>query len=348
MKDHVLVFIPGILGTELRYKGPGRLGALEEIPVWTEDVGVLFDTLASRPEYLHFRTTLITGKILKRLHFKFVKEIEVYGPLLEFFATLAYKENEDFLPFAYDWRKTNAESAALLASELRTRFPSDLPLKFVAHSMGGIIVRLMLSQSSNADLLKRTRGFIQIGVPARGSSKAFKTLKHSPTFNALFDSLLSYKQHLNPELHARLLSALNSFPSLFELMPPDSERIAVTKIDLSYPALNKGFWPDLPDAMLAHARTIHDQLGSCDIPCALAIYSADITTDRDYLVDDQFVFQRVERTVIGDGTVSVASAIMGTSLERRHVVTGGIPHDKLPNHRPQVWSILKRELADGQ
>lgn len=348
MKDHLLVFVPGILGTELIYKGKGPFGALVEEPVWTENASILFDTLASRPERLRASTPLSTGSILNQVGFKYLKKIDLYGPLLHFLVDqLGYVADKSFLPFAYDWRQTNITSANILALTLRTRFPGDLPIKFVAHSMGGVVVRLLLSNPANLDLKKRTSGFVQIGVPVRGSSKAFKTLKHSPNFGIVFNYLLSINSHMDPRLYARLMLSLNSFPSLFELMPPDSERIAVMSTDSSFPALHKDFWLDLPDREMrfASVRQVQKQLSADTVPHSLVIYSVDIQTERDYLVDETFVFtNRVERFVVGDGTVSVGSATLGANESELHTIAGGIEHDKLQNDSNQVWSLLRKEL----
>ena len=346
MKDHVLVFVPGILGSELFYNGPSRNGNLLKQAVWTGDVAALFDTLAFSPELLHINTPLTVGKILDRLRLSWVKRIDVYRPLLEFFvAQLGYTPEVDFFPYAYDWRQTNTFSADLLATTLRSRFSEDLPIKFVVHSMGGVIVRLLLSNGINQDLVARTRGFVQIGVPARGSSKAFRTLKHSPAFGGLFDHLLSLMHRMDPALHTRLLSVLNSFPSLFELMPPESEHIAVNEADYSYSALYKSFWPTVRDAELDSVRRVQMQLSSPPLSCSLAIYSSDVVTERDYLVDENFVFRNVvQRVVRGDGTVSIGSAILGIDAAKCFVVEGGVPHDKLPNDGKRVWRVLKEEL----
>ena len=80
------------------------------------------------------------------------------------------------------------------------------------------------------------------------------------------------------------------------------------------------------------------------MPCIVSIYSVDLRTDRDYLIDHHFKVLRKSRTVLGDGTVSAASAALGTALEKRYEVHGGVKHDNLPCD-PRVLEIVTKELG---
>ncbi len=77
-------------------------------------------------------------------------------------------------PFAYDWRRDITLSAKLLAAEVGDaldRFP-DQPVRLVAHSMGGLVVRKMIADHPQLwdRICARDGGrFLMLGTPNRGS-----------------------------------------------------------------------------------------------------------------------------------------------------------------------------------
>ncbi|SOD91503.1 Lecithin:cholesterol acyltransferase [Streptomyces sp. Ag109_G2-15] len=99
---------------------------------------------------------------------------------------------EAVAPFAYDWRLAVSYNGALLARAARahlTRWreraaatlgrraaggPGQARLVFVAHSMGGLVVRAALEQ--DPELAADTRTVITVGTPFLGSAKAVLAL----------------------------------------------------------------------------------------------------------------------------------------------------------------------------
>jgi pimeloyl-ACP methyl ester carboxylesterase len=346
MKDHLLVFIPGIMGTELFYSGRGKYLDKVTEPVWNEDCASLWHTLNTSPERLQITTDLQPGNVLRHLQFLRVKR-PVYGPLLSFVTEqLNYEAGVDFVAFGYDWRQSNRVTAAKLAHFLREKLADSLKkVKLITHSMGGVIARLLLATDKHRDVADKVTSLIQIGTPVRGSSRAYLTLKEGPRFGGICDFLVSMKKHVEPQICDRLNTTLRSLPSLFELLPHGTDKILLTQTGESYAALDKRVWPLMSDEVLESHVETHAMIRKGRAPFIISIYSVDILTDSLYLLDPDLA--KVEATVPlrGDGTVLTASAALDTSLENCHPISDAITHDALPNY-PKVLQFLKAELED--
>ncbi len=347
MKDHTLFFVPGILGTELFYEGPGLFKEQVTEPVWTEDLSSLWDTMAKSPGRLHRSIPLLPGKVLRSI------KLLPHFPLTDFYdriyrhltKTLSYSDNADLIMYGYDWRQSNITTAARLAIKVRALSEQNQGrLKFIAHSMGGLIVRLMLADPANTDIAKMTTCFIQIGTPVRGSSKAFHTLKKSPTFNSIFDAITRLLWTLDPITYKNFMDSLQSFESLFELFPPDTEQIVSTRADDHLCALDQTLWPMLDKTSLDRIRQIQTQMRSISLRCLVTIYSSGVPTEREYIVDRNLRIIDYGVPVWGDGSVSVASAALNAEPANCRHLKEDIEHDALPNH-DIVLKLLDTELS---
>jgi pimeloyl-ACP methyl ester carboxylesterase len=131
-------------------------------------------------------------------------------------------ERETFFPFAYDWRADNRSSADDLAHFIRSSPAiNGKRLRFIAHSMGGIVARLLLHE--HKDLQSRTDILFQIASPIGGSAAAFAALKGKPELTFFLRLLL----FLNPKCKTDLDKTIITFPSLYQLLPaPDKTVIA--------------------------------------------------------------------------------------------------------------------------
>ena len=210
--------------------------------------------------------------------------------------------------------------------------------------MGGVVARLLLSELKYREVAQKISALVQIGTPVRGSSRAYLTLKEGPQFSGLSGLLLGLKKRLSPYEYHLLLTSLGTFPSLFELVPHDIDKILLTSNGESYSALDKRAWPLLADTLLRGYTDIHTMIRGSSTPCISSIYSVDIATHWHYVVDRDFVHVEDKISMNGDGTVLVASAELGTDAGKCHQIYGKIQHDDLPNHS-KVWEILKSEVA---
>src|SRR5690606_21388689 len=123
----------------------------------------------------------------------------------------ALSRHATVVPFAYDWRRANAKSAAaldrFLAENPTTRAAERVTL--VAHSMGGLVA-LLLAQDSGARYPSREKvaKVVTLGTPYLGSVQSVAT-----AFRGM--GLLPHARLTGGDLQ-RLM---NSFPSSYEMLP---------------------------------------------------------------------------------------------------------------------------------
>ena len=343
MNKHVVVFVPGMLGSELIFEGSGpTLRPIHE-PVWSGDFAVLIKTLTSSPERLHLPNPLSTGRVIRQVKPPGVPPRSVYAKLLDRLEATGYKNGISLFPFPYDWRLSNVLTARNLALFVRSMIPDGAKISYITHSMGGLIVRIMLSSTENDDIKSRTASLIQIGIPALGSSKAFYTLQKEPSFGGLMQFLLKVNSHVRPDAYHRLLDAVRTFDSLYELLPHDTERFLVSMADENYNAFDNRFWSTERASKLPVVGDVHKQVRAFSFPPLLTIYSDDIETDKYYQVDINFKVEGTYGCVNGDGTVSVSSAVHGSILQRRYALQRRVLHDDIQNH-PDALALIESEL----
>jgi CHAT domain-containing protein/pimeloyl-ACP methyl ester carboxylesterase len=145
---------------------------------------------------------------------------DFYGDFIDYLGTSHRVE-----PFHYDWRLSVQDSAERLAERLLTHLPDceakRQPLRFIAHSMGGLVVRAMFSLYP--DIWRRFQAlpgsrFVMLGTPNAGSYEAVRWLTGwNPTLGKL--SWLDVTHDT-----AGLVNIVNRFPGLLELLPSDTEQ----------------------------------------------------------------------------------------------------------------------------
>src|SRR5574343_1495182 len=152
---------------------------------------------------------------------------QFYGPLVEFLA-----RSHQVKIFPYDWRYSVRKAAARLAVTLEPLVSqaerSGQPLRLVAHSMGGLVVRSMIADGgAGSALWKRiTRlpdsRFLMLGTPNLGSYEAVRWLTgFNPTQSKL--SLLDITQNTDD-----IINLVSRYAGLLELLPfaPDDPDFA--------------------------------------------------------------------------------------------------------------------------
>jgi len=165
---------------------------------------------------------------------------ESYGELIQFLA-----QTHDVRPFAYDWRESlriSAERLLLLMSAAQLEAAStDQPLRIIAHSMGGLVVRAMLAMPEGQTLWKRMRAhpgsrFIMLGTPNGGShAMASMLIGRDALVKKL--AMLDLKND-----YAQLMKTVVGFDGVLQLLPHNGS------IDLYQQASwQKLFHHDVPD-----------------------------------------------------------------------------------------------------
>ncbi|HSC64497.1 MAG TPA: CHAT domain-containing protein [Caldimonas sp.] len=112
----------------------------------------------------------------------------LYGDLIERLA-----DSHEVIPFAYDWRRPVEDEARRLGeavdAALSARATSQLPVRIVAHSMGGLVARTMAIEKPETWQRMMARDgarFLMLGTPNGGSWSPMQTLSGDDTFgNAL-------------------------------------------------------------------------------------------------------------------------------------------------------------------
>ena len=134
----------------------------------------------------------------------------------------ALKEKNNVVPFPYDWRVSIVDAAYKLAEDLEERMKiSSQPIRLLAHSMGGLVVHAMFSDSKLKETWKKLMNrpgarVIFLGTPFKGShmipsvflkkNKAFKTLHRLDLTNSSKD----------------ILNIIKEYTGLLQLLPVDA------------------------------------------------------------------------------------------------------------------------------
>ncbi len=149
----VVFVLPGIMGSELRANGKD---------VWLNYWRLFQGEMASIA--IDAPNVQVTGLVSS-----------YYRALCRFLA-----DSHEVIPFGYDWRRSIKEASGQLATEVsRVVERTDQPIRFIAHSMGGLVVRRFIQDRPDLwDRLCQRDGarFVMLGTPNRGSFDMVATL----------------------------------------------------------------------------------------------------------------------------------------------------------------------------
>jgi pimeloyl-ACP methyl ester carboxylesterase len=230
MPSVFLVFVPGIMGTEL-WTAPARTGKC----VWQERIQTIAQTLLLEPWMLDGHRILFPGQVFSGRRFG-------YEPLFQFLKSHGYKEGSSFLPFGYDWRQPTSASGVHLSGVLKDQIGlNDSQLVLIGHSMGCLVIRAALSELTNAGI--SVAKVIELAPPHRGCSKAFRQLHQFPNVHPLVDALRAWWLNTFAWIDDAYASLTRSLSGLWDLLPPENEDILVSQTvgtPQSYAALD---WP---------------------------------------------------------------------------------------------------------
>lgn len=259
--------------------------------------------------------------------------VKATGLLADGYAALCehLQGSHEVMPFPYDWRQSLEETAEALRMELDRVLPLaervNQPVRLLAHSMGGLVVRTMLltdAGRSTWERLCRHPGarFVMLGTPNRGSFAIPAMLMGR---DALVKKLALVDLR---STHAHLLATIAAFDGVLNLLPhddgadffdqahwealleadaPETRGLFGSGVESSK---SVGFRWALPDAAaLAKARALAKQLGTQRLDPARMAYVAgsapetacDVRIDRDAPRGRRV---RVMATRRGDGRVT--------------------------------------------
>jgi pimeloyl-ACP methyl ester carboxylesterase len=307
-----LVLVPGIMGSELRLNRIDSTGVRRDDLVWGEDASVVWNTLSREPELLSAQD-LVATKVIHSIRTSgalWSKNTPIYGPLIDFCCAkkgLNLKDGRTFRQFAYDWRLDLITTASSLDNFVQ-KLPD--PVFIVAHSMGGLITRLMLNLKLSG--ASKVKGVFQIASPVAGSSKAYISLKNRLDLGSIPNLLLNFSQRLHTGLNGRLREAIGNMDALYQLLPPSSYPILLTRGGTQLAATDVRGWVKSYQPFITAAGNVHKVLATVPSVPIKCVYAVDIDTDWMLQIDDGWNILARKQTALGDGTVICASASAGS------------------------------------
>jgi hypothetical protein len=363
-----VIFVPGIMGSTLIKTGLDKHGKEICKYVWSADLGINKDILGNNPDLLK-EENVIPKEVIKKItlvrkydestrgtdkiksiflgavgSFRGIKkELVLYGDLIDFCLSkdvgLGLKDNHNFFTFPYDWRMCNMRTAEIMRDYIYKIDPEKKKeIIFIAHSMGGVIARLLLD--NYPDIKSRTITLIQIASPMKGSAKAYYTLKVRPVINEYFDPVWVWEHRRHPDIAHRLMSVINEFSSIYQLLPPGDRPTMYDSDGEPYYALDSNAWINCN--CIEQARVVHEILKKnidYDVKC---LFSCGLKTVMQYKIDEYFNIDGTEeQSSKGDGTVLCSSAYaFSTKDQRREVIDVEADHNGICKSK-EMLKMLK-------
>ena len=245
-----VVFIPGTLGTELHARDGELLWPpkLHETQFGYGRLDQLLDE------------GVVPGAIIRK-----VACVGIYDALFDQFDELGFKPGgtgKRLYAFPYDWRLDLETTAQALAAQLdAVHLDGATEIHLVAHSMGGLVTRLVIESKTYAarPWLASIRSFISLAVPHKGAPLALARVLG-------LDSAMGLSK-----ADFRRLTSDRRYPSGYQLLPAPGEEAcwnqsdaALAEVDIydDTAAAELGLDPEL----MARTRYVHASLDEAEPP----------------------------------------------------------------------------------
>jgi triacylglycerol esterase/lipase EstA (alpha/beta hydrolase family) len=251
-----VLFVPGTLGSILTTPGG------EE--VWPPTATEVAFGYKRKKKLL--QDDLIVGDIVRE-----VSCFDVYKPLLDTFAAMGFKETgtgDRLHLFPYDWRRDLETLADRLAARLDAIPAAATSIAIVAHSMGGLVSRLML-EAGKFDAkpwFKKIDAFMTLGTPHLGAPLALARVLG-------LDSSLGISA-----ADFREIAADPRYPSGYQLLPAPGEAACwdikaggtLRELNIYDPAVAGGL--GLDPALVARAAWVYTTLSNGKAPAHIRYF----------------------------------------------------------------------------
>ena len=325
-----VLIVPGIMGSQL---GLARAAPLPNDIVWLDPLDIQHGRLAALR--VPASAPIVPLGVVLFSYLRLKLHLRAAGFAVEF--------------HDYDWRLPIAESGRALGERLRALRAARVAI--VAHSMGGLVSRAALALE-DAHHIERV---LLLGTPNCGSFAAVQALRG--TYSVVRKVAL-----LAQETSAESLAAevFNTFPSLYDLLPWGSCRVAGG--DLFDPRSWPAAGPRPQAQLLEAARATQHRLAPPDERFAIIAGVGAETVTAVRRRSDQFLYTFTRG---GDGTVPLLSAVLPgvrsayaraahSDLTRSPVVAAAVVDLLRAGHTrrlPSRWANAARasaEVSDGE
>ena len=186
----VVFVLPGIMGTHLKV-GDDR--------IWLDPLSIAIGKM----DKLKFGARVIPESLVS----------SAYERLLDFLDA-----RYEVIAFPYDWRLSIRDSAKALADAVQRQLKAhNRSIRFIAHSMGGLVIRGMIALHDQVwkDVCSRDGRVVMLGTPNEGSFVI-------PQLLAGREKMLKMLALLDVEHDKKdLIKMIREYPGILEMLPPD-------------------------------------------------------------------------------------------------------------------------------
>jgi tetratricopeptide (TPR) repeat protein len=195
----VLFLLPGIMGSELHEGG----------------------------EKIWFAWREILGGGLGRIEIG--RAVSIGAPLDDYYGELAefLADTHHVVPHAFDWRLSLDEAAKRLGEKVRAALKVNAarPLCFLAHSMGGLVVRALMACDEKLwkEAMQHPKSrFVMLGTPNGGSHVITRLLTTREPMVSDIATLDFTRKHRD------VVKLVSAFPGIYDLLPDPHDKVGAS------------------------------------------------------------------------------------------------------------------------
>ncbi len=227
--DHNHLISPSIIekdgGLYLYYSGKG------EDQLWRLNLAVSAKPTLPKENVLYLiipgffaswnKDAILHNRLVSIFDWKLSSHIKEYTGLKQSLINLGLVENQDFMVFPYDWRKSVDNTVDDLDNFLQNKVWSKDPtkkIKIIGHSLGGLIGRIYLQKYSDRNIDK----VVTVGTPHKGVVQVYEPLttgdiERENTFLWLIEKIMVFINKSKGEEDKETI--IKSLPVLYDFLP---------------------------------------------------------------------------------------------------------------------------------
>lgn len=337
----------GIFGLEGGSLYPEKVSGVKPIIILLP--GIMGSVLEQNKEHIWINYLRFVGGGLSRIHIN-SKNVEAtaliktaYNKLFKFLSA-----DYDVVVFPFDWRLSVSEAGSRLNDKINELTKHKKPIRIIAHSMGGIVVRdLMINHSDTWKMLNSQDNFtfLMLGTPWMGSYRI-------PYVLAGLDSMIKQINNIDfSHSKGELVDMFSKYPGLLNLLP-------VRKNDIDFSRRSE--WESLqqasglnwllPDEVLLKGfkqfkSQVNDSIDGFDYSKIVYVAGKDKITQSGYTIENgELKFLNTEE---GDQSVTWESGIPAKLNREKSLYYVNASHGSLVN-REMLFKGIKEIMDAGK